>query len=209
MIPCRILLADDHAVIRTGIRYLLARHFDVHEVGEADSCASLLSALGAAPCTHVVLDLQMGDCNSMDMIEQLMEHFPHVSVLVYKMSPEAIFGKRVMQMGVNGFLSKQADEEEVIRALQHFLEGRQYVSEELKHVLMKDSGRPENPFADLSERETSVLRFLLQGHRVKEISNQLDLKMSTVATYKVRIFEKLNVDNVMDLQRLANVYNFV
>lgn len=209
MIPRRILLADDHAVIRTGLRYLLARHFQVQEVDEADSCTSLLAALDATVYTHVILDLQLGDCNSMEHIGQMRERFPGLPFLVYTMSPEAIFGKRLMQMGVEGFLSKQADEAEVIRALQLFFNGGRYISEELKPLMVQEPGRPENPFTGLSERETSVLRYMLQGLRVKEISNQMDLKMSTVATYKVRIFEKLSVDNVMDLQRMADVYDFV
>jgi DNA-binding NarL/FixJ family response regulator len=154
--------------------------------------------------------MQLGDCNSMDLIPQILEQYPELHILIYTMSPETIYGKRLIQMGVLGFLSKQEEEETLIRALTNFLKGQPYLSEELKKTLEQDHGRTgpsANPFDQLSEREMMVLRHLLQGMRVKEISNRLDLKMSTVATYKVRIFEKLNVNNLADMHRLADVYH--
>jgi two-component system, NarL family, invasion response regulator UvrY len=206
----RILIADDHAVIRTGMKYLLARHFSEAMIGEADACGAIMAELKKNTYTHIILDLQLGDCNSMDVIPEIREHYPDIAVLIYTMSPEAIYGKRLMQMGISGFLSKQEDEDTLVRALTLFLSGQVYVSDELKKMLEVNQGRTKqsaNPFDELSEREMMVLRYLLQGLRVKEISNRLDLKMSTVATYKVRIFEKLSVNNMADMQRLADVYH--
>lgn len=206
----RILIADDHAVIRTGMKYLLARHFNDVETGEADACSTLMTVLDNGGYTHLILDMQLGDCNSMDLIPRIKEQNPDLQILVYTMSPEAIYGKRLLQMGVNGFISKQEEEETLIKALSLFLQGQAYVSDELRHSLEQEHGRSmpsTNPFEELSERELMVLRYLLQGLRVKEISNRLDLKMSTVATYKVRIFEKLGVNNLADMQRLADVYH--
>lgn len=211
MTSTRILIADDHAVIRTGMKYLLAKHFNHKEVEEADSCATMSAKLKEDAFSHLILDLQLGDCNSMDIIQATLSMHPKLSVLVYTMSPENIYGKRLLQMGVLGFLSKQENEETVLRALNLFLLGRSYVSEELKNTLQLEhtnkTGQANNPFDELSEREMAVFRYLLQGMRVKEISNRLDLKMSTVATYKVRIFEKLGVENLADMQRLADVYH--
>lgn len=119
-------------------------------------------------------------------------------------------GNDWFKWGVMGFLSKEEEEETLVQALTLFLHGQPYLSEELTQSLgaeQKRNSASTNPFDDLSDRELMVLRFLLQGHRVKEISNRLDLKMSTVATYKVRIFEKLNVNNLADMQRLADVYH--
>ena len=206
----RILIADDHAVIRTGMKYLLARHFNDVETGEADACSSLMTVLTNGGFTHLILDMQLGDCNSMDLIPRIKEQNPELQILVYTMSPEAIYGKRLLQMGVLGFISKQEEEETLIKALNLFLHGQAYVSDELKQSLEQEHGRSmpsSNPFEELSEREMMVLRYLLQGMRVKEISNRLDLKMSTVATYKVRVFEKLGVNNLADMQRLADVYH--
>jgi len=206
----RILIADDHAVIRTGMKYVLVRHFNGVAIGEADACRSILSELKKSHYTHIILDLQLGDCNSMDVIPEIMEAYPKLAIMVYTMSPEAIYGKRLMQMGVSGFLSKQEGEDTLVRALTLFLSGQTYVSDDLKKSIEEDHGRSgpsANPFDELSEREMMVLRFLLQGLRVKEISNRLDLKMSTVATYKVRIFEKLCVNNMADMQRLAEAFH--
>lgn len=205
-----ILIADDHAVIRTGMKYLLARHFSDVETSEADACSTLMAALADSHFSHLILDMQLGDCNSMDLIPKMLEQKPDLLILVYTMSPETIYGKRLLQMGVLGFISKQEEEETLISALSCFLQGKPYISDELKQSLEQDQGRPmssANPFEALSEREMMVLGYLLQGLRVKEISNRLDLKMSTVATYKVRIFEKLGVNNLADMQRLADVYH--
>jgi two-component system, NarL family, invasion response regulator UvrY len=206
----RILIADDHAVIRTGMKYLLARHFTDVQTGEADACSTLLSALEKDTYTHLILDMQLGDCNSLERIPDILARYPDLLLMVYTMSPETIYGKRLLQMGVLSFISKEEEEEKLITALTLFLEGRPYISESLRTILEQEqnrTGQSTNPFDDLSEREMAVLRYLLQGLRVKEIANRLDLKMSTVATYKVRIFEKLNVNNVADMHRLADVYH--
>lgn len=206
----RILIADDHAVIRTGLKYLLTRQFGRVETAEADACASLLEALEGGAFTHLILDLQLGDRNSLEVIPDILERYPDLWVLVYTMSPEAVYGKRLVQMGVGGFLSKQEDEQTVLKALHLFLLRRPYLSEDLKLSLLPEgqgAAAAANPFDQLSDREMTVLHYLLQGLRVKEISNKLDLRMSTVATYKVRIFEKLGVDNQADMQRLAETYH--
>lgn len=208
----RLLIADDHAVIRTGLKYLLSRQFRDLEVVEATDCADLQARLEASGFTHLVLDLQLGDCNSLDLIPVLRSTYPDLAILVYTMSPETIYGRRLLQSGVLSFVSKQANEETVIRALDLFLQGRPYLSDELRQAIKLESGKSErasNPFDELSEREMAVMRHLLQGLRVKEISNRMDLKMSTVATYKVRIFEKLGIDNMADLHRLADAFKLV
>jgi len=210
MATSRILIADDHAVIRTGMKYLLARHFKDVDTSEADACSTLMSCLEKENYTHLILDMQLGDCNSLERIPDILFAYPDLQVMVYTMSPEAIYGKRLLQMGVLSFLSKEEDEETLLKALSLFLDGKPYISESLSASIEIDQSKPKistNPFDALSEREMVVLRYLLQGLRVKEIANRLDLKMSTVATYKVRIFEKLNVNNVADMHRLADVYH--
>lgn len=212
MAQTRILLADDHAVIRTGLRYLLSRQFQAMDIVDAMAGADLVQKLETGGFTHLILDLQLGDCNSLDLIPGLRQQFPGLAIMAYTMSPEAIYGKRLLQLGVLSFLSKQADEETVLRALELFLSNRPYMSEELRLALRQEQGKGQsspNPFDHLSEREMEVMRHLLQGLRVKEISNRMDLRMSTVATYKVRIFEKLGVDNLADLHRLADAYKLV
>lgn len=210
MSPTRLLIADDHAVIRTGIKYLLASHFPNVIAGEADACSTLNSELNRLPYSHLILDMQLGDCNSLDLLQSIISAYPLMRIMIYTMSPESIYGKRLIQMGADAFLSKEEKEETLLVALTQFLQGKTYMSDDLRKSLEKEQGKSgagATPFEELSEREMMVMRYLLQGLRVKEISNRLDLKMSTVATYKVRIFEKLRVDNVADLHRLANAYH--
>jgi len=206
----RILLADDHSVIRTGLKYLLARHFPMPKVWEAESCSNLLERLGEQKFTHLILDLQLGDCNSLEILPEILGKHPQMQVLIYTMSPEDIFGRRLILLGVHGFLSKEAEEKTVINALRRFLIQGSYLSENLNTQLKAEqeyTERSNNPFDQLSDREMTVLLYLLKGHRVKEISNKLDLSTSTIATYKVRLFEKLGVSNLADMQRLADIYH--
>ena len=127
-----ILIADDHAVIRTGLKYLLARHFKDVVIGEADACSTLVSCLEKESYTHLILDMQLGDCNSLERIPEILSSYPNLLIMVYTMSPEAIYGKRLLQMGVLSFLSKEEEEETLINALTLFVEGRPYISESLK-----------------------------------------------------------------------------
>ena len=203
----RILIADDHSVIRTGLRYLLDRILPKLAIEEADSCHGLHTVLATQSFTHLILDLQLGDCNSMEVIPTIVEQFPDLRILVYTMASEAAFAQRLVQIGVHGFLSKEADEEIARKALDAFLFRGAYLSDELKLLTRENPDKPANPFDELSDREMTVLIYLLQGLRVKEISAKLDLRMSTIATYKVRIFEKLGVNNLADMQRLAELYH--
>lgn len=206
-----ILVADDHAIIRTGIKYLLKMHFNLQVTQETDSCSDLMDQLKSQPFTHVILDMQLGDCNVIDILGKIRTQYPQLIILIYSMAPVEIFGKRLINMGVSGFLSKQENETEVVKALQLILQRRQYLSPALQQLLnqkKQPANNQNNPFDDLSEREISVVNYLLKGYRVKEISNMLDIKLSTVATYKARIFEKLGVTNKMDMKRLAEIYHF-
>ncbi len=142
--------------------------------------------------------------------------YPKMDILIYSMSNEIIYGKRVLQMGAKGFLNKDADEEEVLRALQMFLSGENYISRSLNNLLINDLRKTkiktkpnENPFTNLSNREVEVTHHLLFGKGVKEISAKMNLHANTVVTYKNRVFEKLSIHNIIDLTNMAKLYNFV
>ncbi len=206
----RILIADDHAIIRTGLKYLLRDYFNVRNVTQADSCHQLHRALEEKSYTHLILDLQLGDCNSIAHVADIRKKYPDLAIMIYTMSSEVIFGNRLLRLGALSFLSKMEDEKNVRDALHLFLLKRPYNSSGLTQpqgYYPRDDRNDLNPFDALSERETTVMTYLLQGMGVKEISYQLSLKMSTIATYKVRIFDKLGVTNTIELARLADTYN--
>ncbi|MBK6641033.1 MAG: response regulator transcription factor [Bacteroidetes bacterium] len=120
----RLLIVDDHAIIRRGLKFILESNFNIHEFQESESCKGLRTILTTQKFTHLILDMQLTDGNVIEMLNEIIETYPTMSILVYTMSPEEIFGSRIMNMGVSGFLNKQADEKEVIVALTSFLPER-------------------------------------------------------------------------------------
>ena len=204
----QILLADDHVIIRRGMKVLMDNYFKRETIIEADSTAQILMALKEYPITHMILDMQLQDANVIEILPQLRSLYPNIPILIYTMSAEDVFGNRMLQMGAQSFLSKQSDEQEVIKALDLFFQGRPYVSTHLQELMNQSTNTHANPLLSLSDRELSVLNRLLKGETVKEISQQLDIKATTVATYKARIFEKLSVSNIIDLQNISELYKF-
>lgn len=203
-----ILLADDHVIIRRGMKVLMDNFFRQEQILEADTTQQILTILKENPITHMILDMQLQDANVIEILPQLKALYPTIPILIYTMSSEDIFGSRMLQLGATGFLSKQSDEQEVFKALDLFFQGKPYISNHLQEIMNQSKQTHSNPLMSLSERELSVLNRLLKGETVKEISNQLDLKATTVATYKARIFEKLSVSNIIDLRNMVELYQF-
>ena len=204
----QILLADDHVIIRRGMKVLMDNFFRREIIIEADSTLQILAALKEHPITHMILDMQLQDANVIEILPQLRTMYPNIPILIYTMSSEDIFGSRMLQMGAQSFLSKQSDEQEVIKALDLFFQGKPYVSAHLQELMNQSNNTHANPLLSLSDRELSVLNRLLKGETVKEISQQLDIKATTVATYKARIFEKLSISNIIDLRTISELYKF-
>lgn len=206
-----ILLADDHAIIRLGMKFILDSQFNNCSADEVEDCKCLLEMLRKKVYSHLILDLQLQDCNVINIFSGIRSEFPELQILIYTMSPEEIFGKRLLQLGASGFLSKQSHETEVKRALRLFLMGRRYISDMLQEQFRREAEsivKSQNPFVDLSEREMAVAHNLLKGKGVKEIAGELNLKSTTVATYKARIFDKMGVNNMSELHSVARMYQF-
>lgn len=203
------LLADDHVIVRRGLRDLLHDQFHASNVDEVATCQELLHAITQKEPAMLVLDLQLTDGSSLDHLERICQEHPAMRVLVYTMRSEKVYAQRVMALGASGFLSKESSEEEVVRAIRHVLQGRPYISEPVVARMeekLKDEEAKANPFNLLSDREVSVMDDMLAGLGVKEIALRMGLQPSTVATYKARLFDKLGVTNLLDLQRLATAH---
>jgi two-component system invasion response regulator UvrY len=208
MQPKLILLADDHVIIRRGIKLLLDNYFNREPFVEADSTKAILTQLTQHPITHMILDMQLVDANVMEIFPFIKKNYPHIHILIYTMSSESIYGLKMLQMGALSFLNKQSDEKEVVRALDLFFRGQPYLSQHLQELVLDKKSQKNNSLCSLSERELSVLGRLLKGESVKDISANLDLKATTVATYKARIYEKLGVTNLIDLHSVAELNNY-
>lgn len=208
----KILLSDDHSIVRRGLKQILGIHFSSYSVDECLSVAETLNYLQYAKPDFAILDLQLSDGNMLDVLPQIIAKYPQLNVFIYSMCNEDIYGKRVLQVGAKGFLSKTADDGEVLRALQIFLSGQSYISSKLSNTLVasfqkKKKEQLGNPFSSLSNREMEVAQFLLTGQSVKAISNKMNLHANTIVTYKNRIFEKLSVTNIVEFTKVARLYD--
>ncbi len=203
------LIADDHVIVRRGLRNLLHDQFHTTDITEVATCSELLAVLESRSFTLLLLDLQLTDGSTLDHLEGICSEHPEMKVLVYTMRSEQVYAQRVLALGAAGYLSKESSEDEVVRAVRHVLQGKEYVSTTIEDHLMekaKDENGKSNPLSLLSVREIGVMDDLLAGLGVKEISARMGLQPTTVATYKARLFDKLGVTNILDLQRLAKAH---
>lgn len=200
------LIADDHVIVRRGLRNLLHDHFHAVDIREVSTCKELLEVLREREPHMLVLDLQMTDGSALDHLQKICSDHPTMRTLVYTMRSEKVYGQRVLALGATGFISKESDEAEVLRAIRLILQGREYMSAAIEEHLLEISGDgvpSSDPFSLLSVREIGVMEDLLAGLGTKAIAARSGLQPSTVATYKARLFDKLGVTNVLDLQRLV------
>jgi DNA-binding NarL/FixJ family response regulator len=203
------LIADDHMIVRRGLQNLLHDQFGAAEVQEASTCKELLARLEHWEPDVLILDLQMTDGSALEHLEGICASHPHMRVLVYSMRSEKIYAQRVLALGGVGFLSKESSEEEVVRAIRRVLQGMEYLSPSTELRIMDkglDPASMADPFSLLSDREIEVMEDLLQGLGVKEISVRFGVQPTTIATYKSRLFEKLGVTNLLELQSLVALH---
>lgn len=208
----KILLADDHAIIRRGLRNLVLSKYRDAEVSEVGSWAALQKHLAQVVPDVMVLDLQLGDRNAIDGLEGLRASHPGIRILVYSMNPEHLYAQRVLSLGCLGYLSKDSSEDELATALERVVQGRTYKSHAMEMRELAEVPGEEHaagdPFTRLSTRELRVISEVLKGSGVKEIAAVMDLGPTTVATYKARSFNKLGVTNLVELQELAWLHGF-
>jgi len=205
----RFLLVDDHVVVRSGIKALLSDIYKPAEIFEAFDGESARQQLQDHTFDLVMLDIQMPNTDTLGLMQFIHTDYPEIKVLVFSMSAENIYAKRFIKAGAYGFVSKEAPLEEITKAINVILNNRKFVSESLADILAEDSfsGRSGNPFNELSPREFEIVSLLLSGKTVSEISHILHIQTSTVGTHKARLFEKLNVTNILGLKELATTYN--
>ena len=159
--------------------------------------------------THLILDLNLDDGSSLDVLPEILEKYPDLDILIYSMASEEVFGKKLLPFNISGFLSKKSEEGEIIQALKVFFEGGIYISKKLRKLRnqLSEKQTENNFFQSLSLNELKVLGLLLKGNKTKEIANEFNVAQQTIATYKSRIFKKLGTENIFEIQKLAELYN--
>lgn len=205
----KFLLVDDHVVVRSGIKILLADLYIPSEIHEAMNGETTVAILKENQYDLILLDIQMPNTDTLGLMQYIRITYPAAKVLMFSMSAENIYAKRFMNAGAYGFISKESPLEEITKAITVILSGKKYISEALAQKLAEDSfsGKSGNPFNVLSPREFEIVSLLLEGKTVTEISLALNIQTSTVGTHKARLFEKLGVDNILKLKELATTYN--
>jgi DNA-binding NarL/FixJ family response regulator len=200
----RILIADDHAVLRKGLRQLLAEEYPDVQIGEASTTAETLDLVSSQPWDMLVLDIFMPGRTGLEVLHEVRRHRPDLPVLVLTSAPEEQLAVRMLKAGAAGYLNKRTAPEELIGAAKKILAGGRYVSAELAEQLaIQIAQRPHMSAADLSDREYAVLRMIVAGYAIKEIASEFSISTKTVSTYHVRIWKKFGVKNDVDLVRRA------
>ena len=207
----RVLVADDHAIVRQGLKMILTEEFASLVFGEARNGPELLAQLYKNQWDIVVLDITMPGRSGLDVLKELRQLYPKMPVLVLSMHPEDQFAVRMLKAGASGYLTKENVPEEVVKAIRKVIAGGRYVSaslaEKLAFDLRPDAERP--PHEALSDREYQVLCMIASGKTVKEIGDELMLSIKTISTYRTRVLEKLNMKTNAELTHYAVKNNLV
>ena len=198
----RVLLADDHAVVRRGLKQILAETEDIRTEGEVDSGAGVLRAVRQKKYDIVLLDITLPDQNGLEVLGQLRAAHPNLPVLMLSVHPEEQYAVRALTGGAAGYLTKDSAPEEMVAAIRKVYRGGKYVSAALAERLAGLLGAQEGaPHESLSEREFQVMLLLANGKAVSEIADRLALSAKTVSTYRARLMEKLGVKSIAELVR--------
>lgn len=205
-----ILLVDDHSIIRLGTSILLKEIIPSASILQAATFQEAVEVTNNEKPDLVLLDIELPGGGNIDMISVLKLRHPKVKVLMFTCYDEQIFGLRYIQAGADGFLSKHASADIFKHAISKVANNEKYISERLKeqyiNELISEKGLKSNPLQKLSNRELEVAGLLVKGISTAEISGALSLQLSTVSTYKTRIFEKLKVSNIIDLATKIKLY---
>lgn len=196
-----ILILDDHLVVRKGIKLFLNDRFKSYVVYESESYQSTLDLVNRINFDLIFLDININGIENIKMMKEIKEIQPNVKILIFSSHDEKQYGLRYIQNGADGYLNKFCSEEKMELALKQIFEKGYFYSDSLKEKLATTSKSSigKNPLEKLSNREFEIAKLLVDGEGNLEIANKLDLKMSTVSTYKNRIFEKLKVISVIGL----------
>jgi DNA-binding NarL/FixJ family response regulator len=198
-----VLIADDHALVRDGIRKILSLGDSIEVAGEVTTAAEVLAYLKQASVDLLLLDLLMPGSNGVDLIERVVAAHPKLPVLVLTMHADPHIARRALEAGAAGYLTKDISPELLIEAVQQVAAGRSFVDPALSAALIRSDKPAQAPLEQLSARERQVLVALVRGDTLVEIATQLNVAANTVSTYKARLMEKLGQESLSDLVRYA------
>ena len=201
----KILIADDHAIFREGLKHILTECPDVTVAAEASNGPEVLEKIWTDKYDMVLLDISMPGMSGLEVLKQLKIEKPKLPVLVLSMHPEEQYAVRILRAGASGYLTKESAPDELITAIRKISQGRKYITSSLAERLAvemeTDSEKPLHEI--LSDREYQVLRMIAAGRTIKQIGEDLSLSIKTVSTYRTRIMEKMKMKTNAELMHYA------
>jgi DNA-binding NarL/FixJ family response regulator len=202
----RVLLADDHSIVRAGLRRIVDESDDMEVVAEAADGREAIRLVGRQLPDVAVVDISMPGLDGLEVISRLHSEYPELPLLVLTMHEEEQYVVRAIEAGAMGYLTKQSAPEQLVKAIRRVVEGHRYLTEEAAEALALRVGRgkgPGSPLDSLSMRELQVLRRLAKGNTNREIAEAYHISIKTVDTYRLRLLKKLNLRNNAELSRFA------
>ena len=199
--PIRVLIADDHAIVRQGLRQILSDTPDMLVAGEAENGVQALQMVRQGGWDVVLMDVTMPERNGIDTLKLLKKEFPKLPVLILSMHPEEHYAIRALKAGASGYLTKQSAPEQLVTAIRQVAGGKKYVSaavaEELANAIGEDTDKL--PHEKLSDREYQTLCMIASGKALSQIAEELNLSVKTVSVYRARLLEKMRLKNNAEL----------
>ena len=199
-----ILIADDHELIREGLKKILKKETDMQVLGDASNAQQVFELAKNRNLSIVLLDISMPGPSGLDVLTELKRDYPKLPVLILSMHPEDRFAVRALKAGAAGYVTKDSAVAELVNAIRKVVAGGKYVSPHLAEKLADDLEKSERPLHEmLSDREFQVMRMIALGKKTSEIAEELALSISTVNTYRARILEKMKMETNVELTRYA------
>ena len=206
MKPIRVLIADDHALVRAGIRALVEKIDGLVVVGEAGKGREVLTLVQELKPNLVLLDLTMPDGGGFEVLNHVRKHFPEIRVIVLTVHEAGEYASRALREGAMGFLPKSAASTELEQAIQTVIRGEVYISPEMSRIIVLEFGKgatKKERFDTLSPRQREVLRLIAEGRTTKQIAQELEISVKTVETHRAQLMERLSIRDVAGLVRYA------
>jgi len=201
----KVIIVDDHAVVRKGLKQIIEEAPDLTVADEAGSGYELLEKIRLKKYDVVLLDISMPGKDGLDTLKELKNEKPDIPVLVFTVYPEEQYALRVLKAGAAGYINKECEPEALIEAIRKVSQGRKYISPDLAELLASnlDSGNEQALHDSLSDREFQVMCLIASGKTVKDIAKELFLSINTISTYRIRILEKMNMKSNAEITHYA------
>jgi len=208
----RILVVDDHPIVRQGLALMVNREADLVVCGEAEDAPGALLVLASAKPDVLIVDISLNGPDGLDLLKSIRTTHPTLPVLILSMHDESIYAERALRAGANGYIMKQEATERVLVAVRRILGGEIYVSDRiankmLKHYITGSGNLRNSSIADLSDRELEVFRLIGEGHGTRQIAEELHISIKTVESYQAHIKEKLSLRSARELMQHAIQWN--